>query len=53
MLGVLAILGQALRLDREDWWRHSRLAAQVEPVAKGLRALIGDRLSVLNSGGDN
>jgi membrane protein required for colicin V production len=53
MLGVLTILGQALRLDHEDWWRHSRLAAQVEPVAKGLRVLIGDRLNILNSGGDN
>ena len=53
MLGVLAILGQTLRLDREEWWGHSHLAAQVEPVAKGLRALVGDHLYVLNSGADN
>jgi membrane protein required for colicin V production len=53
VLGVLAILGQSLRLDREGWWQHSRLAAQVTPVAKGLRALVGERLYVLNPGGDN
>ena len=53
MLGVLAILGQTLRLDREAWWRHSHLAAQVEPVAKGLRALVGEHLYVLSPGADN
>jgi hypothetical protein len=53
MLGVLAILGQTLRLDREEWWRNSHLAAQVEPVATGLRALVGEHLYVLNSGADN
>jgi membrane protein required for colicin V production len=53
MLGVLAILGQTLRLDREGWWQHSRLALQVEPVASGLRTLVGEHLYVLSSGADN
>lgn len=47
ILGVLAILAQALRLDNEGWWKGSRLAPQVEPVADVLRALAGDRLQEL------
>jgi membrane protein required for colicin V production len=53
VLGVLTILGQTLRLDREDWWRSSHLAPQVTPVASVLRALAGDQLNAMSSDGDN
>lgn len=52
VLGVLTILGQSLRLDRENWWTRSRLAAEVEPVARALRVLIDERLYVIRSGSD-
>lgn len=52
VLGVLTILAQNLRLDRENWWTRSRLAAEVEPVARALRVLIDERLYVIRSGSD-
>ena len=42
LLGVFVILGQALRLDGEHWWRKSVLLPYGESIASGLRAVIGD-----------
>jgi len=44
ILGLLAIVGQAARLDGEAWWKHSKLVPYVTGVAKGMRAIGGDRL---------
>jgi len=44
VLGVLTILAQTVKLDREDWWERSRLAPQLVPVAKALRVVAGERL---------
>jgi membrane protein required for colicin V production len=44
ILGLLTILAQTLKLDREDWWERSRLAPQLVPVAKALRVVAGERL---------
>jgi membrane protein required for colicin V production len=44
VVGIGIILAQALRLDGEEWWKQSRLAAGLTPVAGALRALAGDRL---------
>lgn len=53
ILGVVTILAQTLRLDGEDWWERSRIAPQLEPVAKVLRALVGDQLPEFTGDGDN
>jgi membrane protein required for colicin V production len=42
LLGVFVILGQALRLDGEHWWRKSVLLPYGESIANGLRTVIGD-----------
>ena len=42
LLGVLVILGQLLRLEGEQWWRHSVLIPYGESIANGLRALVGE-----------
>jgi membrane protein required for colicin V production len=44
ILGFLAVLAQAARLDGEPWWKHSRLVPYAVRVAKGLHVLGGDRL---------
>jgi len=44
VLGLLAIIGQSARLDGEAWWKHSKLVPYAANVAKGLRAIGGDRL---------
>lgn len=44
VVGIGIMLAQALRLDDEPWWRASRLAAGMQPVASILRALVGDHL---------
>jgi len=55
ILGVLAIIGETLRLDGEHWWRRSALTPYCEAVGSGLRTLAGDErrrrreLTVLNS----
>jgi membrane protein required for colicin V production len=41
LVGVFAILGQALRLDGETWWRYSHLMPYAESIASGLRAIVG------------
>ncbi|MET0291515.1 MAG: CvpA family protein [Steroidobacteraceae bacterium] len=42
ILGVAAMIGHAVRLDGESWWRGSRLAPYVESVANGLRSIAGE-----------
>ena len=44
ILGLLAIIGQSAKLDGEAWWKHSRLVPYAASVAKGLRAIGGDRI---------
>lgn len=44
ILGLLAIVGQAARLDGEAWWKHSKLVPYAVSVAKGLRAIGGDQI---------
>jgi membrane protein required for colicin V production len=41
LIGVFVILGQLLKLNGENWWRHSMLIPYGDSVANGLRALIG------------
>jgi membrane protein required for colicin V production len=42
LLGVFVILGQLLRLQDENWWRHSMLIPYGESIANGLRMLVGE-----------
>jgi membrane protein required for colicin V production len=42
LLGVFVILGQLLRLQEEQWWRHSVLIPYGESMANGLRMLVGE-----------
>ena len=44
VVGIAIILGQAMRLDGEDWWKQSRLIAIMHPVAGVLRVLAGEHL---------
>jgi membrane protein required for colicin V production len=42
LLGVFVMLGQLLRLQEEQWWRHSMLIPYGESMANGLRMLVGE-----------
>jgi membrane protein required for colicin V production len=42
-VGLLVILGDALQLHGEGWWRSARLLPQAERVANGLRSIIGEQ----------
>jgi membrane protein required for colicin V production len=42
LIGVLALLGQLLRLDEERWWRGSRLIPHAESVANAIRSIVGE-----------
>jgi len=53
ILGVLAVLAQTLRLTGEGWWKGSRLAPQLEPVASVLRAIAGDQVPEFTSDGED
>ncbi|MEZ5498926.1 MAG: CvpA family protein [Steroidobacteraceae bacterium] len=44
LLGVIAIIGQTLRLDGERWWTQSQFAPYAESVGNVLRAVVGDSL---------
>jgi membrane protein required for colicin V production len=44
IIGIGIIVAQAMQLDGEAWWKHSRLVAALNPVASVLRALAGDHL---------
>src|SRR3981081_836306 len=41
LLGVFVILGQLLRLQDENWWRHSMVIPYGQSIANGLRMLVG------------
>jgi membrane protein required for colicin V production len=41
-LGVFVILGQLLKLDRDQWWRDSHLIPVGESIANGVRFLVGE-----------
>lgn len=41
-IGVLVIVGQALDLDRDEWWTRAKLAPFAESTANSLRAIVGD-----------
>ena len=45
VLAIAMILGRTVQLDGEDWWKRSRLAPHVEPVAKLLRSITGDTIA--------
>jgi membrane protein required for colicin V production len=42
ILGLLVILGHALRLQDESWWRNSTLLPYTEHAANVLRGLVGE-----------
>jgi len=42
LFGIFVMLGQLLRLDGGDWWRHSVLMPYGESMANGLRAMLGE-----------
>lgn len=44
VVGLLAILCHALRLDSEAWYRQSALVPYAESAGNGLRALVGERI---------
>ena len=52
VLGLLAIIGHAARLDTEAWWKHSRLIPYTQGIASGLRTLAGDRFARVSSSVD-
>lgn len=43
VLGLLAILCHAVRLDGEDWYRRSVLVPYAEQAGNVLRAIVGER----------
>jgi membrane protein required for colicin V production len=43
VLGLLAILCHAVRLDGEDWYRNSVLIPYAEQAGNVLRAIVGER----------
>jgi membrane protein required for colicin V production len=43
VLGVFAILGEVLEIDRAPWWRSSTLMPYAEVSADLIRKLVGDR----------
>jgi membrane protein required for colicin V production len=42
LLGIFVMLGQLLRLDRDQWWSESHLIPMGESVANGVRFLVGE-----------
>lgn len=42
VLGLLVIIGQALRFDDGTWWRQSRLMPYAEGSANLIRGIVGD-----------
>lgn len=44
IVGIIVILAQTLRLDREKWWTRSMLVPFGEQIAGVLRGLAGDKL---------
>jgi membrane protein required for colicin V production len=44
IVGIVVILAQTLRLDREKWWTRSMLVPFGEQIAGILRGIAGDKL---------
>jgi membrane protein required for colicin V production len=42
LFGIFVMLGQLLRLDKDNWWRESHLIPVGESIANGVRFLVGD-----------
>ncbi len=42
ILGLFAMLGLRLQLDREPWWTQSKLMPYVEIAASAVRSFVGD-----------
>ena len=42
LLGIFVMLGQLLKLDRDQWWRESHLIPAGESIANGVRFLVGE-----------
>lgn len=42
VLGVLAILGQLLQLDRSSWWQAASLTSYAESAGDVIRKIVGD-----------
>jgi membrane protein required for colicin V production len=43
VLGVFAILGQLLELDRSSWWQDATLMAYAESAGDAIRKIVGDQ----------
>lgn len=43
IVGVLVILGHALEMDREDFWKQAKLRPFAEGTANTLRSLVGEQ----------
>lgn len=43
VIGALVIIGHALELDQDRWWRDAKLGRYAEGMANGLRTIVGDR----------
>lgn len=43
VLGVLAILGQLLELNRSSWWQDATLMSYAESAGDTIRKIVGDR----------
>ncbi len=52
LLGVFALGGQAMDLDRSDWWRDSLFMPYSEVVADWLRVMAPKGLEMMQSGPD-
>ncbi len=48
VVGLLTILGHAVQLQGEAWWRHSTLAPYAEGAANVLRTLAGDSTDTIS-----
>ncbi len=46
LLGFLVMVGHALELDREGWWRHARLMPYTEAVGRWLEVVSGHRYDI-------
>ena len=46
LLGFLVMVGHALELAREGWWRHARLMPYTEAVGRWLEVVSGHRYDI-------
>jgi membrane protein required for colicin V production len=51
VLGTLLLLGQVVKMDQESWWKSSKLAPHLMPVAKAVRTITGETLESLKKEG--